>query len=541
MRSATRLTFRRALHAAPFALACGFCVGAAGCAPRGRPAGDVTRAEAGAVDGARPGTDAVGASRALVESAVARDACVILPGSARRGGAIVVGLTDHVDPSHAPVPWNDSERIVFRNLYETLVTLDCEGRTRPGLAESWAADDSGRVWSFTLRADATWWDGTPVDATDVKLAWIASRRRVGSPAAQEARLWSLLELPPDSVTVLDERRLVVRLPGRAGDSPAFFADPALAVADRRRGAAWPTGTGSARIPDAMVISEDDADTPDFVCVPSDTGSDRRPPWEQLVFRARPGWDPRDLPEQGVDALVVRDRELSEFFAGGDEFVDVSLPWDRLYVLVSSSDWLRGEVAASRSELARDVAASDAAPARTLEFLCAPADAASDDLRSRDAESPPDGSPLSLPRVAYLRSDADARRIAERAVAIVTGSSLAGSSGPDREPRTVGLSSDHLNEALADRGGASLVIRIDRVSAADCGRLSAILDARRATAVPLLATRPHLAARRGLAGVRVDWDGALQFDAAGWTDSAASASGGAALADSAGADTDTSAP
>ncbi len=49
---------------------------------------------------------------------------------------VTVGLHQRVDASHAPHPSNDSERLVFRQLYETLVSVDCMGRPEAGLASS---------------------------------------------------------------------------------------------------------------------------------------------------------------------------------------------------------------------------------------------------------------------------------------------------------------------------------------------------------------------------------------------------------------------
>ena len=53
------------------------------------------------------------------------------------GDAIqTVAIGDRVDPANAPRPSNDGERLVFRQIYETLVTADCHGRAMPGLAAS---------------------------------------------------------------------------------------------------------------------------------------------------------------------------------------------------------------------------------------------------------------------------------------------------------------------------------------------------------------------------------------------------------------------
>src|SRR5437899_2485107 len=84
---------------------------------------------------------------------------------------LVYYLVPDIAPAHAPAPENDAERLVFRQLYETLIRVDCLGRVLPGLAESWTRDVVSRPWTFTLRTDARFWDGAPVSARDVVAAW----------------------------------------------------------------------------------------------------------------------------------------------------------------------------------------------------------------------------------------------------------------------------------------------------------------------------------------------------------------------------------
>src|ERR1700704_2501165 len=96
------------------------------------------------------------------------ESCLLSTGAiSARSPTITVGLTDAVDPRHAPVPRNDAERIVFRHLYETPVRIDCEGPVLPQLPGRWAKDDGGRRWTLRLRDDARFWDGAPVTAQDV--------------------------------------------------------------------------------------------------------------------------------------------------------------------------------------------------------------------------------------------------------------------------------------------------------------------------------------------------------------------------------------
>ena len=60
---------------------------------------------------------------------------------------------------------------LLRDLHEGLLTRDMRGRPMPGLAESWSVSDDRRRWSFVLRADARWSDGTPVVAEDFVRGW----------------------------------------------------------------------------------------------------------------------------------------------------------------------------------------------------------------------------------------------------------------------------------------------------------------------------------------------------------------------------------
>jgi oligopeptide transport system substrate-binding protein len=55
-------------------------------------------------------------------------------------------------------------------LFEGLVTYDpVTLEARPGVAESW--DHDGLTWTFHLRANACWWDGTPLTAADFVASW----------------------------------------------------------------------------------------------------------------------------------------------------------------------------------------------------------------------------------------------------------------------------------------------------------------------------------------------------------------------------------
>ena len=76
------------------------------------------------------------------------------------------------------------EANIAAELFEGLMTYAANGDPVPGVAESWSASDDGLTYTFKLRDNAKWSDGTPVTAGDFVYSW---RRLVdpktGSPYA----------------------------------------------------------------------------------------------------------------------------------------------------------------------------------------------------------------------------------------------------------------------------------------------------------------------------------------------------------------------
>ncbi|MGO1078661.1 peptide ABC transporter substrate-binding protein [Inquilinus sp. CA228] len=64
-----------------------------------------------------------------------------------------------------------AEAVVAVDLFEGLMTYGANGNAVPGAAESWAVSDDGLTYSFRLRADGKWSDGTPVIAADFVFGW----------------------------------------------------------------------------------------------------------------------------------------------------------------------------------------------------------------------------------------------------------------------------------------------------------------------------------------------------------------------------------
>ena len=73
---------------------------------------------------------------------------------------------------------------VIRDLYEGLVNQNKKGEIIPGVATQWRSNDN-RTWTFTLRDNAKWSDGTPVTAQDFVYSW----RRLVDPITLSPFSW----------------------------------------------------------------------------------------------------------------------------------------------------------------------------------------------------------------------------------------------------------------------------------------------------------------------------------------------------------------
>jgi peptide/nickel transport system substrate-binding protein len=89
-------------------------------------------------------------------------------------------------------------------IYDQLVRPSKDGtRLEPGIAESWTVSPDGKEYSFKLRPDAKFSDGTPVTAADVEF----SLKR----AAGEKSEWGRFFRPITTYQVVDDHTIVMKL------------------------------------------------------------------------------------------------------------------------------------------------------------------------------------------------------------------------------------------------------------------------------------------------------------------------------------------
>lgn len=441
------------------------------------------------------------------------DECELLPEPAEVPGEITVATLDALAVEHAPWPQNEGERLVFRHLYETLLRVDCRGLVHPGLAESWSSGRDGRAWRFTLRDGASFWDGVPVTADDVVAGWTSGG------AAERLALAAGI----DSISVEGPRRLAVFFDRSHGDVPRIFADPEFAVARMVDTSPWPQGTVPEGIDGEFRLHPPSAE------------------WPIIRFRQFPGADARDVLRGGYDVLITGDQSALDYAAPQPAYVSVPLPWDRSYVLLSTTRVreLRtgGEPdvlsAGFLEALARDAVRNDArgheSPAWWIDLAaCGELSPSSGGL----PRIPPGAYRTSGPkRIVYPEADPVARDLADRIVALASEGGV-GSEGAvaltaaiprlveAEESRllTAGLSGEELETSLRYGEEFAYIVPLPRLVLDPCfaarklaGRVEwlapHLLDLT-ASLLPLVDTRRHVVAASERVGVYLDWDGTV---------------------------------
>ncbi len=116
----------------------------------------------------------LGASRKLLLAVVAT-ASVGLSGSAvvaqETGGTFIKVIENEPATLDYLFGKDFGALTTMTNLYNPLIRLDYDFDVHPELAESWDISEDGRTYTFQLRDDVAWHDGTPFTAHDVEFTF----------------------------------------------------------------------------------------------------------------------------------------------------------------------------------------------------------------------------------------------------------------------------------------------------------------------------------------------------------------------------------
>lgn len=472
--------------------------------------------------------------------------CEIVPRPVECADTIHVALFDEPRPEHAPAAGNTAERLLFRQSYETLITVDCLGEVRGGLAVSWERGGGGRRWTFELRDDARFWDGTPVTARDVVESWrytaldpmargagaAFGSMTFGSMArGAGAALGSMTRGAGIDSAAAGERTLHVYFARPHRGVPRALSAPAYAVAKSTWDSRWPHGSG----PYQIVSSEREAPWKPWHTVTARPAFGGDGPVIRFLAVSAP--DARDLLEGGIDLLITADPAVIEYASGQPQLDAVPLPHDRTYILCAPSRLAERESGgrpgtisrALSNGLARDAVRGDARGSEPPYWWDALGHCG--DVSSAVPWRPrtPGGTqPRGDRRILFDKADPVARDLADRIVALAAAgsdasaeaaalvSALPGPIGDDTALRAEGVTERELGESLQDGNDFAYVVSVPRRPADPCDAARTLMKRARwlssfegdlsVALVPLVDTRPHAIIRKGTTGVLVDWYG-----------------------------------
>lgn len=145
-------------------------------------------------------------------------------GTPRRGGVLKIGIgggsaSDPFDPALIAAP---ATRLFTRQWGDTLIELNDEGLAVGRLAESFSPNEDGTVWTFVLRPNVTFHDGTSLTGEDVAETF----RRHSDEATQSVVAPLMSEVADIEV---DGLSVIVTLRGPNADLPYLLTDYHLPI------------------------------------------------------------------------------------------------------------------------------------------------------------------------------------------------------------------------------------------------------------------------------------------------------------------------
>ncbi|HZH29094.1 MAG TPA: ABC transporter substrate-binding protein [Azospirillaceae bacterium] len=147
----------------------------------------------------------------------------------------------HLDPTAGAAAAIDE--VVYANVFEGLTRIDRSGNVVPGLADSWTVSDDGLTYTFRLRPNVKFHDGTEFDSTVVKFSYDRARAP-DSTNAQKGYFAAIaaVETPDPLTAVVKLSRPDGQFLFNMGQGDAVMVHPNSAAANKQT----PVGTGPFR-------------------------------------------------------------------------------------------------------------------------------------------------------------------------------------------------------------------------------------------------------------------------------------------------------
>lgn len=122
-----------------------------------------------------------------------------------------LGITMEVDSLSPLISYTQAGYEFFGLIYDSLVDIDQDLKTVPGLAEEWSISSDNLTWTFKLRDNVKWHDGEPFTSADVKFTYdLLIKRQLGLYAGSLSGITSV-ECPDDNTVVIKTEKPKVNM------------------------------------------------------------------------------------------------------------------------------------------------------------------------------------------------------------------------------------------------------------------------------------------------------------------------------------------
>lgn len=240
------------------------------------------------------------------------------------GGTLVVGLE-----AETVSGWNPATQTcavschyVMSTIFDPLFAVDADGNMKPYLLESATPNDDFSVWTFTMRPNIFFHDGTPADSAALKRHIAES---VGG-LLTGIIMRPLLPNPDESIEIIDDLSVRINLAGPVSGFPSIFSAQIGYMAAPSQydlgadSAQMPIGTGpfvfeSWVTNDELVVKKN----PDYWR--TDQQGNQLPYLDGIRFRPIADSDARRLALRSGDLHINSDNTANEYpnFRDSDDF------------------------------------------------------------------------------------------------------------------------------------------------------------------------------------------------------------------------------
>lgn len=125
--------------------------------------------------------------------------------------SLVVGILSTRTTQISPLDPLERDIVSLYNVvYESMVTIDDNGIPQPLLAENWTETNNGKTWTFTLRENVKFSDGTPLLAADVVASCQNILDRANNPELSNKGFYQNMRYLVSSIKAKDDRTVEVK-------------------------------------------------------------------------------------------------------------------------------------------------------------------------------------------------------------------------------------------------------------------------------------------------------------------------------------------